>query len=64
MANLIGCVSQKGQSDFEKSEPDSPVSRVKDACEGAETSVFGFQNQFTARDGLTRASIEGAPRFS
>ena len=37
-----------------KSGPDSPVPRVKHACEGAETSFFGFQNQFIIRDGLIK----------
>ena len=51
-ANAVGCVSQKSQWEFENSGPDSSGPRVKHACEGSETSIFCFQDQFITRDGL------------
>ena len=39
---VVGCVAQNDWSDCEKSEPGSPVLRVKHACEGAETYYFRF----------------------
>ena len=37
---------------FEKSGPETPVARVKHACDVAEASILGFHNQFIIRDGI------------
>ena len=39
MASGVGCLSRKGWWDFKKNDPDSPVSRVKHACEGVERNL-------------------------
>ena len=43
---------ENGWWDFKEGEPDSPVSRVKHACEGVETSMFSFLDRYSIRDGL------------
>ena len=53
MASGVGCLSRNGWWDFMKSWPDSPVSHVKRACEGVETSIFISENRFAIRDGLS-----------
>ena len=47
MASGVGCVSRNGWWDLTKCGPDSPVSRVKHACEVVETSIFTFWNRAT-----------------
>ena len=52
-AALDASPEMAGSWGLKKSGPDSPVSRVKHACEGVATSIFSFQNRFAAGDGLS-----------